>query len=71
VERTAAKQIAEHLESAIAHMSSSLATASQHMSAQEFAAFQKTVGISIGKLSHEGLDPIYAQHPDLAPPGVL
>jgi hypothetical protein len=37
----------------------------------EFGAFQQSVGLAIGRLSHELLDPIYAEHPDLAPPGVL
>jgi hypothetical protein len=71
MERGVAIHIAEHLECAIGHLSSSLSAASKHMSPHEFAAFQRTIGLSIGKLSHEVLDPIYAEYSDLAPPGVL
>ena len=71
MEQAAAREVAEHIEGAIARLSASLSLANQHMPPNEFAAFQKSVGLAIGKLSHEVLDPIYAKHPDLAPPGVL
>jgi hypothetical protein len=71
VERAAAEAITELLEGAIARLSESLLHAQRALPSSEFGAFQQSVGLAIGRLSHELLDPIYAEHPDLAPPGVL
>lgn len=71
MDRAVAKAITEQLEGAIARLSQSLAVAQQALPPGEFTAFQKSVGLAIGRLSHELLDPIYAEYPDLAPPGVL
>ena len=71
MEHESAKAIAESLECAIEHLTLSLQQAQQSLPPSEFAAFKKSVGLVIGRVSHELLDPIYAVHPDLAPPGVL
>jgi len=71
VERVTAKAVSESLEAAIARLTESLSHAKVGLSPSEFAAFQRSVGLTIGRLSHELLDPIYAEHPDLAPPDVL
>ena len=71
MERVTAKAVAQSLEAAIARLTESLSHAKLGLAPSEFAAFQKSVGLAIGRFSHELLDPIYAEHPDLAPPGVL
>ncbi len=71
MERESASAVASSLEDAIAHLTRSLAPAKQGLSPTDFDRFQMAIGLAIGRLSHELLDPIYAQYPDLAPPGVL
>ncbi len=71
MEREAAAAVAATLEDAIAQLTQSLSHAKRGLSQVEFDAFQRTIGLAIGRLSHELLDPIYAEYPDLAPPGVL
>ena len=71
MERDAARAVTESLEAAIARLTESLSRAKLSLPPGEFAVFQKSIGLAIGRLSHELLDPIYAEHPDLAPPGVL
>lgn len=71
MKRTDAEAIAESLEGAIACLTKSLHRAGQSLPPAEFEEFQRAIGLTIGRLAHELLDPIYAEHPDLAPPGVL
>jgi hypothetical protein len=71
VEEATAKELSQCLEGAIARMSESISFARNHLPHGEFEVFQKSVGLSIGRLSHEVLDPIYAEYPRLAPLGVL
>jgi hypothetical protein len=71
VERIAAQAIAASLEAAIARLSESLVHAENGLPPHEFALFQKQIGLAIGHLSQDLLDPIYAEYPDVAPPGVL
>ncbi len=69
--RDDAKVIATHLEAAIAQLSFALREAQARLSEAELEQFKRAVGLQIGNLSCEVLDAIYAEHPDLAPPGVL
>jgi hypothetical protein len=71
MERASAKVIAEALEGAITQLTRSLWHAQQSLPPSELVAFKRSVGLAIGRVSHELLDPIYAEYPDLAPPGVL
>lgn len=66
-----AKTVVAHLENAIASLSSALHAAREGASTEEYEVIQRAVGLSIARLSHEALDPIYAKFPELAPPGVL
>ena len=69
--RNDATAIAAHLEGAISQLSLALREAQARLDPASFEIFKHSVGLQIGKLSVEVLDPIYTEHPDLAPPGVL
>jgi hypothetical protein len=69
--RNDAAAIAAHLEGAILQLSLALREAQARLDPVPFENFKRSIGSQIGKLSFEALDPIYAEHPDLAPPGVL
>ncbi len=69
--KTDATAIATHLENAISQLSLALREAQERLDPAALENFKRLIGSQIGKLSFEGLDPIYAEHPDLAPPGVL
>ena len=69
--RDDAKVIAAHLEAAISQLSLALQEANVRLPSAALEQFRRSVGLHIGNLSFELLDPIYAEHPDLAPPGVL
>ena len=69
--KTDAAAIATHLENAISQLSLALREAQERLDPAAHENFKRLIGSQIGKLSFEGLDPIYAEHPDLAPPGVL
>jgi hypothetical protein len=71
MDRPTAQALSALVEAAIAKLSESVVVAEQSLTANEYASFKREVGLSIGRLSHDLLDPIYAQFPDLAPPGVL
>jgi hypothetical protein len=71
IDRTSAERISALLESAIRELAESIEIAQQALDDSDYGAFKRGAGISIGKISHECLDPIYAEYPDLAPPGVL
>lgn len=59
------------LEMAIGKLSEALVVAERSLTAEEYASIKRHLGLSIGRLSHDVLDPIYAQFPDLAPRGML
>jgi len=63
--------IVQLLESAIAELHESIMIAQTALSEAEYEAFKRGAGMSLAKISYECLDPIYAEYPDLAPPGVL
>lgn len=65
-----ATAIAAPLEAAISQLSLALKEAEARLDASTFEAFRRAIGLQIGKLSCELLDPIYAEHPDVAPPGL-
>lgn len=70
MQKAAAETITRLVESAIATLSESLTEAQHSMSPADFERFKRTVGIAIGNISTQALDPIYAQFPELAPPGL-
>lgn len=65
-----AAAIAVPLEAAISQLSLALKEAKARIDPQAFEQFKHAIGLHIGKLSFELLDPIYSEHPELAPPGV-
>jgi hypothetical protein len=69
--RNDAAAIAAHLETAISHLSLALGEAHARLDPVSLENLKHSIGSQIGRLSFEVLDPIYAEHPDLAPPGVL
>ena len=71
MDKPTAQAISTLVESSIAKLSESLLVAEKSLTAEEYAPFRREVGVAIGRLSHNVLDPIDAQFPDLAPPGVL
>jgi hypothetical protein len=71
VDKATAAAISRSLEHAIARLTETLAVAERQLPAGEFAEFKGHVGLAIGRISHDLLDPIYPAYPDLAPPGVL
>ena len=71
MDKPTAHAISTLVESSIGKLSESLLVAENSLNAEEYAWFRREVGIAIGRLSHDVLDPIYAQFPDLAPPGIL
>ena len=71
MQRSHAERIVELLESAITELHKSIMIAQTALSGAEYEAFKRGAGMSLAKISYECLDPIYAEYPDLAPPGVL
>ena len=71
IDRATAERISALLESAIRELAESIEIAQQVLSDSDFEAFKRGAGMSLAKISYECLDPIYAEYPDLAPPGVL
>lgn len=65
-----AAAIAAPLEAAIGQLSTALLEAEARLDKRAFESFRSLIGIHIGKLSHELLDPIYAEHPSLMPEGL-
>jgi hypothetical protein len=71
MDKATAAAVSRSLEDAIARLTETLSLAERQMSADEFAEFKRHVGLAIGRISHDLLDPLYAAYPELAPPGVL
>jgi hypothetical protein len=71
MDRHDATAIATPLEAAITQLSLAFREAQARLDPQALEIFKRSIGMHIGQLSYELLDPIYAEHPDLAPPGVL
>jgi hypothetical protein len=71
IDRANAERISALLESAIRELAESIEIAEQVLAGSDFEAFKRGAGMSLAKISFECLDPIYAEYPDLAPPGVL
>jgi hypothetical protein len=69
--RDHAQAIAAPLEAAIAQLSIALREAESRLDPSALEQFKRAIGLQIGTLSCELLDPIYSEHPDLAPPGLL
>jgi hypothetical protein len=66
-----AKVIAATLDAAISQLSLALHEVEARLDVSTLEHFKRSIGLQIGSLSFELLDPIYAEHPDLAPPGGL
>jgi len=71
MDKTTARQVSALLEAAIAKLSEALDVAERSVPPQEYESLKRGAGVAIGRISHELIDPIYEQFPDLAPPGVL
>ena len=71
MDKATARQLSALLEAAIAKLSETLEVADGSVPPEEFETLKRGVGLAIGRISHELLDAIYGQFPDLAPPGVL
>jgi hypothetical protein len=71
MQRNHAERIVQLLESAIAELHESIMIAQTVLPEAEYETFKRGAGMSLAKISYECLDPIYAEYPDLAPPGVL
>ncbi|MBU1354377.1 MAG: hypothetical protein KKB95_21145 [Gammaproteobacteria bacterium] len=65
-----AAAIAAPLEAAIAQLSKALLEAEARLDKRALESFKRLIGIHVGKLSHELLDPIYAEHPSVIPEGL-
>jgi hypothetical protein len=63
--------MAAMLEASIAKLSEALLVAQTSLPPQDYDLVKREVGILIARISHNLLDPIYEEFPDLAPPGVL
>ena len=62
-----AKKVTGLLEGAIQNMSLAISIAENEMKADDFEAFKKEIGVSIGRVSM-GADIVYKIHNDLTPP---
>ena len=62
-----AEAIAAPLEAAIGQLSKALSEAEVRLDARALESFRRLIGIQVGNLSHQLLDPIYAEHPSLMP----
>ena len=71
MDKPTAQILAASLEMAIAKLSETLVVAERSLTAEEYASIKRHLGLNIGRLSNDVLDPIYVQFPDLAPRGVL
>ena len=71
MDKPTAQILATSLEMAITKLSETLVVAERSLSPEEYAPLKRHLALSIGLLSNDVLDPIYAQFPDLAPRGVL
>jgi hypothetical protein len=71
MDKVTARRVSALLEAAIAKLSETLEVTERSVTPDEYETLKRGAGIAIGRISHEMLDPIYRQHPDLAPPGVL
>ena len=67
MDREDAQKISRTLEENIKNLGKSLKPAEGAMTDGEYEVFKRQVGLAIGKISYELLDPIYLQYPDLAP----
>lgn len=65
-----AAAIAAPLEAAIAQLSKALLEAEARLDERALESFKRLIGIYVGKLSHELLDPIYDEHPSVMPEGL-
>ncbi|KQO29193.1 MAG: hypothetical protein EON54_14890 [Alcaligenaceae bacterium] len=65
-----AAAIAAPLEAAIGQLSKALSEAEARLDERGYESFRRLIGVHVGKLSHELLDPIYAEHPSLMPEGL-
>jgi hypothetical protein len=71
IDRARAERVSALLESAIRGLAESMEIAEQVLADSDYEAFKRGAGMSLAEISYECLDPIYAEYPDLAPPGVL
>jgi len=71
MDKATARQVSALLEQAIGKLSEAVDIAQRSLSPAEYETLRRGAGLAIGRISHELLDPIYEQFPDLAPPGVL
>ena len=71
MDKATARQVSALLEAAIATLSEALEVAEHSVPPDEHETLKRGAGTAIGRISHELLDPLHEQFPDLAPPGVL
>ena len=71
MDKPTAEVLAASLEVAIAKISEALVVAEGSLAPEEYGSIKRSLGLNIGQLSHDVLDPIYAQFPDLSPRNVL
>jgi hypothetical protein len=70
MDKATARQVSALLEQAIGKFSEAVNIAQRSLPPAEYETLRRSAGLAIGRISHEMLDPIYEQFPDLAPPGV-
>jgi hypothetical protein len=64
-----AKQISELMQDCSARLDSSVALVRDECGAEELQTYRRAVGKVMGEILLEVLNPLYAKHPALKPPG--
>jgi|HubBroStandDraft_5_1064220.scaffolds.fasta_scaffold2847277_1 hypothetical protein len=64
-----AKQISELMQDCTAQLDGSVALVRDKCSAEELHIYRRAVGKVMGEILLEVLNPLYAKHPTLRPPG--
>ena len=70
MDKATAARVSALLEAAIGKLSEAVETAQRSAPPDEYESLRRGAGLAIGRISHEMLDPIYEQYPDLTPPRV-
>lgn len=69
MDKPLARSISDLMLDVTARLDTSLATVQERGSPEEFERYRDAVGRILGEILLEVLNPIYAEHPDLKPPG--
>lgn len=64
-----AKQIAEIMQDCTARLDASVAVVRDKCGPEELKTYRRAVGKAMGEILLEILNPLYAKHPSLKPPG--